>query len=99
MTRPTKVLVNSIMRSRGVRHWSALRALCTATAALFVVCGCTSTQPATTGPVTTISAFASPTAVANGHAPTKALVIIEENHSESETLEQMPYLAGLADEF
>ena len=36
---------------------------------------------------------------ANGREPTKALVIVEENHSERAALEQMPYLAGLADEF
>ena len=36
---------------------------------------------------------------ANAHKPIKALVIAEENHSESAALEQMPYLAGLADEF
>jgi len=41
----------------------------------------------------------SSTASANGRDPTKALVIIEENHSERAALEQMPYLAGLADEF
>src|SRR4051812_48552483 len=34
-----------------------------------------------------------------GRPPIKALVIVEENHSESAALEQMPYLAGLADEF
>jgi hypothetical protein len=42
---------------------------------------------------------ASSTAAANGGHPTKALVIVEENHSERAALEQMPFLAGLADEF
>ena len=41
----------------------------------------------------------SSTASADGRDPTKALVIVEENHSERAALEQMPYLAGLADEF
>ena len=41
----------------------------------------------------------SSTASTNHTDPTKALVIVEENHSERAALEQMPYLAGLADEF
>jgi acid phosphatase len=32
----------------------------------------------------------------NDRTPTKALVIVEENHTERAALEQMPYLAGLA---
>ena len=42
---------------------------------------------------------ASSAASANGSNPTKALVIIEENHTESAALEEMPYLAGLANDF
>jgi acid phosphatase len=42
---------------------------------------------------------ASSAASADGSNPTKALVIIEENHTVSAALEEMPYLAGLADEF
>ncbi len=42
---------------------------------------------------------ASATASANVPHPTKALVIVAENHSERAALEQMPYLAGLADQF
>ncbi len=42
---------------------------------------------------------ASSTTSANGRHPTKALVIVEENHSEGAALDQMPFLAGLADEF
>jgi acid phosphatase len=51
--------------------------------------------PASSG---TAPAASSP-ASANGRGPTKALVIVEENHSERAALEQMPYLAGLAEEF
>jgi phosphatidylinositol-3-phosphatase len=36
---------------------------------------------------------------AGRRSPTKALVIVEENHSEPAALTQMPYLAGLAVEF
>jgi acid phosphatase len=84
-----------------------------------MVSGCTSAQPASPGPVPTVSTAApsgtptprtgdtgdsavptaSSTATPNDRAPTKALVIIEENHSERAALEQMPYLAGLAGEF
>jgi phospholipase C len=42
---------------------------------------------------------ASSPASANGRVPTKVLVIVVENHSERAALDQMPYLAGLADDF
>ena len=41
----------------------------------------------------------STTASTNDRTPTKALVIVAENHSQRAALEQMPYLAGLAAEF
>ena len=64
----------------------------------------TISQPGTSGatPATRPTQPNPPTAASssgNGHKPIKALVIVEENHSESAALEQMPYLAGLADKF
>jgi phospholipase C len=57
----------------------------------------TAPVPASTNPNAVPGA--SSAASANGSNPTKALVIIEENHTESAAMEEMPYLAGVADEF
>ena len=57
------------------------------------------TVPASTSTHGNAAPTASSTTGAKGRHPTKALVILEENHSEGAALEQMPFLAGLADEF
>jgi acid phosphatase len=56
------------------------------------------TAPATEVTHPTMTA-ASSTREAHGHPPTKALVIVEENHSQSAAVEEMPYLARLSEEF
>ena len=131
-----KKMVNSVMASRRPRLRHVRGMLCAAGAALAVVSGCSSAQPANPGPVPTISSaaaaaepgpssaptaagttptitststststnpnvapVASSTSRTNVPHPTKALVIVAENHSERAALEQMPYLAGLADQF
>ena len=50
------------------------------------------TQPTTPGPTAT----ASPGHNGGGGTPTKLLVFVEENHSQSQVLSGMPYLASLA---
>jgi acid phosphatase len=77
---------------------------------MVALCGCggpeTSTTSAPTGPATHADAStptAFPTATGppsvTSTAPTKVLVVVEENKSASTALEQMPYLAALADQY
>lgn len=57
---------------------------------------------ATRAPSATVNAPAaagSPSARPAGAHPTKVLVVIEENHSLSQMLSQMPYLAGLSNRY
>ncbi|MGZ6793063.1 MAG: alkaline phosphatase family protein [Mycobacteriales bacterium] len=53
-------------------------------------------SPAPASPVTPALPPGSPTGVPVLAGPTKALVVVEENHTDQQALAQMPYLAGLA---
>ena len=65
--------------------------------------GATGPAPTSAVPTPTVTADppAAPSAVVvdGGGAPVKALVVVEENHSQSSVLSGMPYLASLADSY
>jgi hypothetical protein len=60
-----------------------------------VVAGCGSSST----PAVPAGALPPRPAVSAGVLPTKMLVIAEENHTETSALQQMPYLAALADAY
>ena len=78
-------------------------------AAIAGLSGCTATASLPTAPVgddaatrsETLSATQTPTGESpSAQGPTrKVLVVVEENHAASAVLQEMPYLAGLADQF
>jgi acid phosphatase len=61
-------------------------------AALLVICACST--PTASAPTSTV-----PAADTAAGRPTKVLVVVEENHSAATALAEMPYLAGLADQY
>ena len=91
-----------------MRRWVRLAAVAAAVTLAVAGCGAPDTG-VTSPPPGTSPVSGTPTATSNpppaaaspaaGAVPVKALVVVEENHSQSSVLSGMPYLASLADSY
>jgi len=91
-----------------MRRWVRLAAVAAAVTLAVARCGAPDTG-VTSPPPGTPPVSGTPTATSNpppaaaspaaGVSPGKALVVVEENHSQSSVLSGMPYLASLADSY